>query len=1429
MLKRFTMFNLRFRTRKTVLQAPSRRIPSRRFQALAAGAVWAFAQSAHAQYNVSDPVILQDFDSSYVAIENKMPDIFASGYGTVYLPPPGYSTTTNSVGYDVYNRFDLGTAQQPTTYGTQAEFQSVVQGIHSYGGSAFVDLLWNDTASMNASTPGFAASGGYPGLAVVLQNTNPSAPGYNTAGYNSAGYPSGTKYTDPSNGNSYWYYGDFHDPAEPANGIDGTVAGLDDIAQEENNVLIRQPTTAGNPLNVPAGTTPWNGYLANVPTASNAQYYPDLSMTPKTVHDAALNNQAFTIYPYNTTNPMAGTPVAENATGYLMRYTQWLIQDMGVDGFRIDAALNMPQWVLNYYDAAVYDESNRYLLNGQQQQIFGYSEVYYQNTSTTQQYINLSDTNGGAGNTVEGNRDAMDFPLYQAMYNNLNAFNGAFGASGGNNWYNVVTSSLDYSDDGIINGSEGVKFVNDQDGGVPAPGLEQVAYAYILMLPGQAVVYYNGQTINNESGSGSSGYFPEGGANDPKDSAMGALGGAYDTNVQNSAYSNLDITNLVDLRNRYGRGNYRQDWIEQNLLAFERTDSCLVMLSNSTTPGYESRSFDVTFAPGTWLEEMTGNAISSYADPNGDISQFIQVQSGGVIPGGGVVNARFLNNGTYAKGGGSTYATNDGILIYALPTPTGALSMTNTASVMASQTGTATTPGGWEPNANYSNGVSRNVAVNVVTASSFTLSLNTNEALLQVTPTSTYHDQDADGDSAQFTIDGGSITVAANGQTSTTPGSNGETTTPGNVSYGYQNFANSSPGYYNANGNGSFSQTIDTSGLSIGYHYIEVIAFRHNGDPSAPPLYNDWYQTIYVDRGTPTSTIQSFGPFASAPNTYENRQMDIIGDGTTTSEYVYLNLPSGITNAQITNMVTTGDNTINGVTYVGGSAGQIDQTEFAYGFDNIQNGNNVATVVSYRPDGNYSVQRFTASQVPDLGHSTLNGVGLGDLNEDGKINTTDVFDFYLNASSNGQAFNPAADMDGLGFNDAQDWLLFGQELQQSPYVVSGTIPYYNTLSPSIPVPVATATNYSLQVPASSATLGPVTMNAGSTLTVTGAGSGSNTPYSLTLGTVALNGNAAFSVANNGTGPATLNLGALNDGGASSVIHFTSGGTVNLNAAGTLVASSSLTIDPGTTVAVNANSALGSAGIAVTDNGLFAVNANQTIGAINGIGAVTVGNGATSNTLKLAAGPGESSMSALTINGNAAFDLNNNFFIVNYGSSDPITTIAAYIKSGYNGGGWNGRGIISTAAQTPTNGLLYGVGYADGADNVVAGLSSGQIEVMYTLLGDANLDGLVNGSDFNILAANFNQSVTGWDQGDFNYDGLVNASDFNELAANFNQGVSGGASAGDVAALDAFAAANGLPINVPEPGTGLFVAVSVAAVLSSRRRRIPWRGSNGSQQ
>jgi hypothetical protein len=158
--------------------------------------------------------------------------------------------------------------------------------------------------------------------------------------------------------------------------------------------------------------------------------------------------------------------------------------------------------------------------------------------------------------------------------------------------------------------------------------------------------------------------------------------------------------------------------------------------------------------------------------------------------------------------------------------------------------------------------------------------------------------------------------------------------------------------------------------------------------------------------------------------------------------------------------------------------------------------------------------------------------------------------------------------------------------------------------------------------------------------------------------------------------------------------------------------------------------------------------------------------------------------------------------------------------GFNGGTWNGSGIMSTIAQA--NGGSYGIGYADSADsNNPANLSPYTIEIAYTLLGDANLDDKVNGIDFNLMATNFNQSGKSWDQGDFNYDGKVNGNDFVLLADNFNQFASqSDVTAADWTALDNFAAANGISLeSVPEPTMGMMVLLPTAGVLARRRKRI----------
>ena len=180
---------------------------------------------------------------------------------------------------------------------------------------------------------------------------------------------------------------------------------------------------------------------------------------------------------------------------------------------------------------------------------------------------------------------------------------------------------------------------------------------------------------------------------------------------------------------------------------------------------------------------------------------------------------------------------------------------------------------------------------------------------------------------------------------------------------------------------------------------------------------------------------------------------------------------------------------------------------------------------------------------------------------------------------------------------------------------------------------------------------------------------------------------------------------------------------------------------------------------------FAANMGGTINLGNlsvAAGAGAILTAATTNS------PTTLAVNSLGIAATGVLDVANNEVLINYGSgTDPISTIAGWIASGHAAGAWNGSGIISSTAQSNPS---YGLGYADSADaGNPANLPSGQIEILYTLLGDANLDGKVNGTDFNLMASNFNQAVTnGWDRGDFNYDGAVNGSDFVLMANNFNQ-------------------------------------------------------------
>lgn len=872
--------------------------------------------------DVSQPVVLQYFESTYQNIEHRMPDLFAAGYGQVYTPPPGRADSGNqSVGYDVYDRFDLGSASNPTLYGTELGLKTVVKQAQRAGLRYGVDLVWNHNgfSDFNSGSGNFVKAGGYPGFVMT-------------------------------GGGDGW--GDFHNPSLPSSDVENfRLSGLLDIAQEKNNVYIRNPI-GPNAQNLPAGTMSWSGRQANVPNAANVRFYPSASNS-LTVTDPATGSNA-PIYNFDTVNPNNGTVAAENALGYLMRNTRWLVQSAGVDFFRLDATKNMPSWVLNYYDRAVFKASTRTYLNGAQMPVWGFGEAYDGSPSVLQPRIR-QDLNMNS-NTVGGNRDTKDFPFFFAVRDNLG------NSASGNNWNNIVNQSIDTNDDGLFNGSQGVKFISSADDF--GPYLGNVAHAYMLMTPGDAIVYYNAQQF------GTGRTFPKNGRGD-------ALGGAYGD----------AITTLVDLRSRYGRGNYANRLVEQNQFAFERQGSALVLLSNRTDTGTDTRTVQTAFAPGTLLLEQTGNAGDPSADPTGQIAKVLVVDSLGRV------NAKFLRNSN-----SSGTFTGNGYLVYGLATPKGTLGIAGNTGSLAGSVANVSMGG---DTAAYNNATTRLSNIPIVKGNSFTVNLNTSSVSLDNYGT-LYRDKPADGDNALLKIDTG-LNVNGNGGVDFTDPAN-------DVVYGFEQFVNTrQPGYTSANGAGTYSQSVDTTNLAEGYHYITARAFRFRND-GGPAVFTDFKTTVYVDRFAPTSEIASFNQIGG---TTADRQLRVRStDGTATAVHTFLDIPINLTDSQVLAMVNAGN-----------KAGQIDRDLYAYGYS-VGSGLHTIVTVTYEATGSYTISRSSAVNM-----YTSRGLGLGDVQYDNDYDAADVtgsnsFETFL--YSQGAQFNAASDLNADGVINNNDlWKLPG--------------------------------------------------------------------------------------------------------------------------------------------------------------------------------------------------------------------------------------------------------------------------------------------------------------------------------------------------------------------------------------------------------------------
>lgn len=234
-----------------------------------------------------------------------------------------------------------------------------------------------------------------------------------------------------------------------------------------------------------------------------------------------------------------------------------------------------------------------------------------------------------------------------------------------------------------------------------------------------------------------------------------------------------------------------------------------------------------------------------------------------------------------------------------------------------------------------------------------------------------------------------------------------------------------------------------------------------------------------------------------------------------------------------------------------------------------------------------------------------------------------------------------------------------------------------------------------------------------------------------------------------------------------------------------------------------------------------------------------------------------------------FDITNNAVVVDYTGTTPLTNSTSFTSAGgttlgsgskiatalwyaFDGGHWDRTGITSSLATTavtdpPTPTSAYSVAYAEasgllGLSGTATATWHGQtvdatsVLLMYTLAGDANMNGKIDADDYAIVdkaiaTSAFTTVYTSaadaglhaqWINGDFNYDGAVNVNDLALLDKSLATQNGGSLSPAFLAMREAQygdAYVTALIASIPEPTTlGLVLAAGLPLMARRRQRR-----------
>ncbi len=457
---------------------------------------------------VRGEAMLQLFNQTWNELTDKMPELAEAGYTSLWLPPPTKGGSGYSVGYDLFDPFDLGDLNQRgtvrTRYGTKAELLRMVETAHRFGIRVYFDNIVNhrafDVPGYNANTP----TNLYPGMVPQDFHIHVTSDGYfrNVDGIRDY--------------NSTWQVQNL------------SLSGLLDIAHENPNANFGR--TEGS-------TTP---KLSLVRQPTHPEYY---------YQHPTLGYVGFGGLTLSNLNANPDF-YREDVNAYLIRSARWLLDTTKCDGFRLDAVKHAPDYFFGQQSGANRDSSDAGYVGGIQRQFnitHGFNDSNHRDSNFDTETArddalvfgeHLGEPPGFGGYTDAGMR-LLDNPLRNVLNNTL----GNPGSS---------LAGLEQRDFGGF--SAGVRVMHAQSHDSDYAARRELQNAFYFFREGVPLVYSDGYNEADTCDSCGGAF--------PRHANMPYLG----------QFSDNKMPDLAWLHGNLARGGTRGRWGDSDVVAFERYD-----------------------------------------------------------------------------------------------------------------------------------------------------------------------------------------------------------------------------------------------------------------------------------------------------------------------------------------------------------------------------------------------------------------------------------------------------------------------------------------------------------------------------------------------------------------------------------------------------------------------------------------------------------------------------------------------------------------------------------------------------------------------------------------------------------------------------------------------------------------------------------------